>query len=291
MDTLSEEDAILFYKLMDSLLFFANKKLNIIKNCNSIQEMHGTTIEKTIPIRKKVFSGSEIIDDYIKENPDRLSDSEMQILASWKKSLKDEFMIVKYEKEFALFLHSKSQRVYGVKGIYDSFKEKFNGYSPIMLEIRLLPFKDNLIYDGIFIPYQITFGGGIRSSMKVEADYAIQKYGVITSLESPVAEKKTSDEDLLRFYFKSEGTRNTYFEKMEKLRKKSPALEAVYYQETAGVLARDIKKSLKLQGVKGYFAVLVNVVIASALTEKELGENIKKMVPESKQSWIYRFKI
>ena len=189
MDKLLESDAKLFHKIMDSLLFFANKKLNIIKNCSSIQELHKNAIEKTIPIRKKVFSDSRIIDDYIKENPDRLSDDEMQIPASWKKSLEGEFMLARYEKEFALFLHSKLQRVYGVKGITDSFKEKFEGYSPIMIKIRLLPFKDNLIYDGIFFPYQITFGSGIRSSIKVEAGSAIQKYGIITSLENPAEEK------------------------------------------------------------------------------------------------------
>ena len=291
MDKLSESDAKLFHKLMDSLLFFANKKLNIVKNCASMNELHKNEIEKTIPIRKKVFSDTEIIDDYIKENPDRLSNDEMQILASWKKSLESDFMVVKYEKEFALFLHSKLQRVYGIKGITDSFKEKFKGYSPIMIKIRLLPFKDDLIYDGIFFPYQITFGGGVRSSIKVEADSAIQKYGVITSLENPVLEKKNSDEDTLRFYMKTQDTRDRYFEEIEELSKKSPVLEAIYYQEEAGIIARDIKKSLKLRGIKGHFAVLVNAVVASALTEKELEENIKKIVPENRQSWIYRFRI
>ena len=291
MDKLLESDAKLFHNIMDSLLFFANKKLNIIKNCSSIQELHKNAIEKTIPIRKKVFSDNKMIDEYLKENPDRLSDEEMQILASWKKSLEGEFMLARYEKEFALFLHSKLQRVYGVKGITDSFKEKFEGYSPIMIKIRLLPFKDNLIYDGIFFPYQITFGSGMRSSMKVEADSAIQKYGVITSLENPVLEKKNSDEDTLRFYMKTQDTRDRYFEEIEELSKKSPVLEAIYYQEEAGIIARDIKKSLKLRGIKGHFAVLVNAVVASALTEKELEENIKKIVPENRQSWIYRFRI
>ena len=160
-----------------------------------------------------------------------------------------------------------------------------------MIKIRLLPFKDNLIYDGIFFPYQITFGGGMRSSIKVEADSAIQKYGVITSLENPVLEKKNSDEDTLRFYMKTQDTRDRYFEEIEELSKKSPVLEAIYYQEEAGIIARDIKKSLKLRGIKGHFAVLVDAVVASALTEKELEENIKKIVPESKQSWVYRFRI
>ena len=291
MDTLTEKEAKLFHKLMDSLLFYANKRVNIIKNCNSIDEFHNNDVEKTIPIRKKVFADDNLINEYVAKNPDNLSGEEIQILASWKKSLEGEFYLVKYEREVTLFLHSREQKVYGVKGITDSFKEKFDGYSPIMIKIRLLPFRNNLIYEGIFFPYQITFGAGIKSSIKVEADSAIQKYGVITSLEKPSVEKKASDEDLLRFYFKSQNTRDRYFEEIQKLREKSPQLEAVYYQESAGVLARDIKKSLKALSVKGYFAILVNSVVASGLTEKELEENIKKIIPINRQSWIYRFKI
>ena len=160
-----------------------------------------------------------------------------------------------------------------------------------MIKIRLLPFNDTLIYDGIFFPYQISFGGGMRSSLKVETAAVIQKYGVITSFESPVQERKTSDEEMLRFYFKSGDTRDRYCNEIEKLRRKSPELEAVYYQEEAGIASRTIKKSLKLNGIKGHFAVLVDSIVASALTEKELDEKIKELVPKDKQNWIYRFKI
>ena len=294
MEKLSPTDAKLFHKLMDSLLFYANKKFNIIKNCNSIDELHElhkNDIQKTIPIRKKIFSDNQIINEYIKENPDSLSEKELQIISSWKKSLEGEFYLVKYEKEYALFLHSKEQKVYGVKGITDSFMEKFDGYCPIMIKIRLLPFNGNLIYDGIFFPYQITFGGGIRSSIKVEADTAIQKYGVITSLENPVLEKKNSDEEMLRFYMKTQDNRDRYYEEIKELSKKSSVLEAVYHQEEAGIIARNIKKSLKANGIKGHFAVLVDTVAASGLNERELEENIKKIVPDDKQNWIYKFKI
>ena len=151
-DTLSEQEAKLFHKLMDSLLFFANKKLNVIKNCNTLDEFHRNNVEKTIPIRKKVFSDSTLIDEYVAVNPDNLPPDEIKIVLTWKRSLEDDFYIVKYEKEYALFLHSKEQKAYGVKGIFDSFNEKFDGYAPVMLRIRLIPFNDALIYDGIFFP-------------------------------------------------------------------------------------------------------------------------------------------
>ena len=288
---LSAYDAKLFHKLMGALLFYANKKLNIIKNCNTKEDFFKNDIEKTVSIRQKIFSESLIIKSFIRDNPEKFSEEELNIISSWEISKEGEFFLIKHEKEQALFFHSKEQKVYGVLGITDSFSEMFDDFAPIMMKIRLLPFKGKITYEGIFFPYRITFGGGMRSSLKVETETAIQKYGVITSLEMPIIEKKNSDEDMLRFYFKTQDNRDRYYEEIEKLRKKSPELESIFYQEEAGVISRDIKKSLKANKVKGYFAVLVNAVVASGLTEKELEENVKKIVPFDKQTWLYRFKL
>jgi len=291
MDKLSENNAKLFHKLMDSLLFFANKDLNVIKNCSTLNEFHNNDVKKTIPIREKVFSDNGIIDGYISKNPDNLPSDEINIIDSWKKSLEGKFFIVKYEKEYALFLDPEENKVYGVKGITDSFKEMLGGCCPIVLKIRLLQFKDNMIYDGIFFPYQITFGGGMRSSLKAESETAMQKYGVITSFEKLVVEKENSDGDMIRFYMKNQNNRDRYFDEIEELRNKSPESEAVYQQEEARIISKDIKKSFKAKGIKGHFAALGFSVIASAPNKKELEENIKKMVPDGKLRWVYRFKI
>ncbi|PIN88649.1 hypothetical protein COU61_04045 [Candidatus Pacearchaeota archaeon CG10_big_fil_rev_8_21_14_0_10_35_13] len=291
MDTLTENNAQLFHRLMDSLLFFANKKLNIIKNCNSTSELHDNHVEDTIPIREKVFSGDSLINEYVKNNPDNFPPSELEIVSSWKKSLEGKFFITKYEKDYALLLHSEQQRVYGVKGIGDSFKEKFDGRTDIMIKIRLLHFRDDIIYEGIFFPYSVSFGRGMRSSIKTEMDSAIQKDGIITSLEKPLEEKKVSDEELLRFYLKSQDIRDRYHKEIHELKRKSPLLEATYHQECARIRSKGIKKNLKAIGIKGHFAVLVDSIVTSALTENELNQNIKKLVPKDKQLWVYRLKI
>lgn len=294
MTKLASNDVMLFHGLMFELLFFANKKLNIIKNCSSKDDFFykvKTEVEKTVPLRDKLFSDSTIIDAFVKENPEKYSTEELEIISHWKTSKKDDFILIKYTKEHALFYNLKDKIVYGVLGITDSFFEMCNGYSPVMIKIRLLPFKGKITYEGIFSPYNISFGSGIMTSIKIGYEAAMQKYGVITSLDVPVIEKKCSDEDMLRFYFKSKENRDRFYEEIEALKEKSPELEAIYYQEEASIIARDIKKSLKSQGIKGNFAVLVNTVVASGLTEKELENNIQKIVPADKQNWLYRFKL
>ena len=290
--TLSSNDALLFHKLMNSLLAYVNQKTGIIKNVNSVNDLVKNFIEKTAPLREKIFSDKyNFIDMFIKDNPFNFLQEELSIVNSWKKYKTGKFYIVKHVKEYSLFFDSDNSKVYGVKGITDSFEEKFQGYTPVIVDITLIPFKDNLIYDGIFCPYNISFGGGIRKSLKVETEEAIQEFGIITSLEQPIKKKELNDEEMLRFYMKSSDNKMRYQEDIHKLKNKSSELEAVYYQEEAKEFSRIFKKSLKEAGIKGYFAVLNNVIVASAENENELHTNINKIVPKEKLDWISTFKI
>lgn len=291
MSKLQKEDVELFYKLFHSLLFYANKKFNVLKNWDLKDDIFKMDIQKTIPLRKKLYSGTEIFDDFVNENPENFSSDELDIVASWKKYKSGEFFLAKHTNDCAVFYEEKEKKAYGVLGLNDSFEEMFQGYAPILVKITLLPFKGKITYEGIFSTYNVHFGGNMRRSLKADVDEAIQKFGIITSLEAPVEEKAVSDEEILRFYMKSRDSMNRYWEEINKLRIKSSELEAVYYQEWAKNSARAIKKNLKRNGIKGHFAVLDEAVIASATSPKKLDENAKAVVPEDKLKWIYKFKL
>jgi hypothetical protein len=292
MNTLSKEDSLLFHKLMDSLLLFVNQKTGIIKNATNMKELHQKEIEKTKLLREKIFSDKyDFIDNFVKENPFNFSTVNLGIIQSWKKYIKGKFFVVKHTPEHSLFFDSQSNKMYGVKGITDSFEEKFEGYAPVLLEITLIPFRDSIIYDGIFFPYNISFGSGIAKSLKAETDESIQKFGIITSLIQPMKKKENNEKELLRFYMKSIDNKLRYETEINHLRKKSKDLEAVYYQEEARNFSRHPKKMLKEFGMKGHFAVMFHSVIASGSTKKELQNNIVKIVPPEKRTWIHTFNL
>ena len=291
MNTLTKEEVLLFHKLMNSLLFFTNQKVGLI-NANTIKEFLNRDLTETMPLREKIFSDKyNIIDDYFKENPDNFNQEELRIIVSWKKYKAGDFFVVKHLKDYSLFYNSKTQKVYGVKGIFDSFEEKFNGYAPVAVKIILIPFKSDLIYEGIFFPYNISFGGNMRSSLKQEYEESIQKFGIITSLDVNPIVKQQDDEEMLRFYMKSFANKQRYQNEINQLKTKSKDLEAIYYQEQAKDYARGAKRWLKEENVKGYFAVLRFTIIASGETEKELKVNSQKIVPKEKINWIYKFKL
>jgi len=292
MNTLSKEEALLFHKLMDSLLLFVNQKTGIIKNAENMKELHQNNIEKTMLLRKKIFSNKyTFIDDFIKGNPFNLSQEDLAIISSWKKWKSGKFFIIKHVPDFSLFFDSDSKIVCGVKGITDSFEEKFSGYAPVLLDITLIPFKDNIIYDGLFSPYNISFGAGMIKTLKAESEEAILKSGVITSLSQPITGKQQDDEEMLRFYMKSFENKMRYEKEINQLKKRSKELEGIYYQEEGRDFARSFKKSLKEIDIKGHFAVLNNVIVASGTDEKELMKAAGKIVPKDKLSWVYTFKV
>ncbi|MBI2151308.1 hypothetical protein HYU21_01115 [Candidatus Woesearchaeota archaeon] len=292
MNTLPKEDVLLFHKLMDALLLFVNQETGLIKSASDLAELHKNDIEKTMPLREKIFSDkSDFIERFIAKNPFNFSKEELEIIASWRKYKSGQFFVVKHLPSYSLFYSSDSKTVYGVKGILDSFEEKFNGYAPIMIQITLISFKRQIIYDGVFAPFRISFGGNMRKTIKSESEEAIQRAGIITSLDQPTIGKESNDEEMLRFYLKSSDHKMRYEREINTLKKKSKELEAVFYQEDARDYARHPKKMFKEFAVRGYFAVLAHSVVASTETEKELKAILSKILPEDKLSWIYTFKL
>jgi hypothetical protein len=75
---------------------------------------------------------------------------------------------------------------------------------PIMLKTILLPFDGAIIHDGVLALYFVSFGGGMRKTIRLEYEEAKSRFGIITSLPFTDHELSRSDADLLRFYLKSE---------------------------------------------------------------------------------------
>ena len=57
--------------------------------------------------------------------------------------------------------------VYLVKGLSASFEDMFwDKPLPLMIDATLLPFKEMIITDGLFAPYRLIFGKGVRDAFK-----------------------------------------------------------------------------------------------------------------------------
>jgi len=124
------------------------------------------------------------MDDYIQENPDAFSASELDVLRDWRKLfLKGTYYIFRHLKNGTIFIGDQD-KVYSVSGLVTPLDEIVLSYTlPQMVETVLPPFKGMIVYDGLFSGYIVIFGGNIRADLNRVSLVAKHKGRIITCLD------------------------------------------------------------------------------------------------------------
>ncbi len=195
---LSKPDVTLFYKLMNAIQSFVNKKYQVMPEIDSLPEYLELTTDEKRKVRDKLYEKIEIIDDFVRENPYNLPQQELNIVKGWKNYVSGSFYIERYLKKYTVLL-SEDSKVYGVLALTESFEEMLEFLSPpILIKTVLLPFKGKVIYDGLFNFYNVYFGGGLRRHLKeiyMKAKYQdkiIETFDKKTAGSAKVKPKKPS---------------------------------------------------------------------------------------------------
>ena len=182
---LHPDDGRLFYKLFAALLGYVNRKLGIVPE-QFTQESEYTSLPPQTrgKVRDALYEHRELIDQFVAENPAGLSPEELEIVASWKHAVVGRFYILRYLKKYTIFLSAsdKPYKAYGVLGLADPIEEVVSRPLPVLCNAVLLPFKRQIIYDGLIAPYSVFFGGGVRRNLNEDYNEAKQAFGIITSL-------------------------------------------------------------------------------------------------------------
>jgi hypothetical protein len=288
---LKREDTDLFYRLNWSLLFYVNQKYSVIKDLKE-PILKDENPRKIVELNEILYSNTEHIDSFVLENPFNFDNEELDIIKGWKKHLKGKFLIVAHLKKYSVFMTpDKESIVYGVLGLYDEIEDIVPSFIPSYVNTILLPFKGQIIYNGFIMSYNINIVGNMKRGIQDEYQQAKRKFGIITSLDTPIREKEDSDEELIKFYTKSISNRETYWEEIDELLAKKPSLENVYHREIGKSNARKISKRFSEIGVApAWFAVYEDVVIASGKSEKVVRAQIADMLPEKKIEGAYVFR-
>lgn len=287
---LCKEDVELFYKLYHPLLIYVNKKYNIANGVNSPEDFRD--LEEVYSFREKLFENPKLIDLFVRENPYKFSPEELEIIRGWRNFVKGDFVVFRYLEKYTIFLDTKEPpKAYGVLALNASLKEVLGPYLPIMVKAVLLPFKGKIVYDSLLRAYNVVFGGGMRREFNEAYQEAKHRFGVITSLPFLI-KKEESDAEKLKFYLRSESSRDQYWEEIEELIKKDGSLLKLYYQEMGKIQARKIGKRLREIGLKrGWFVILEDEVIASGTTKEEVERNIQSLVTTEKRDFVYIFQL
>ncbi len=289
-NTLSYDKYKLFLDLYFPLLLYANSKMNIVKNINSLEEFKKLDINDKYKIRNALYDNVSIFSDFIKENPFNFKSNEINIVESWNKHhIKGSFILLKYLKKYNLFYDNNAELLYGVLNINDPFESLFGNTLPVIVHTILLPFDNSIIYDGLLSYDDIHFGSGIKSQIRELTEISKLEHGIITSLPyNTIA--NTSAKEKLDFYLRDKKSRLYYKDSIEKLISNDDELKSYYFQFMGKVHSKDIQKKLKIYSItEAYFAIILDTVICSAKTRDELEKAIASLIPNINEDLVYVF--
>ncbi len=179
---LSTQDAGLFFKLMWSLQTYVNLKLEIIPDIGTVDEYQKLPSSEKLSVREALYDNINLVDAYLEENPQKLSQEELEIIKSWKKFQRGDFFIERLLKKYAIFIGD--EKVYGVLALYETLEDVLP-YArwPYYAKTVLLPFKSKVIYDGLLQGYAVSFGGGIKATLRETYMAAKQSGRIIDSFD------------------------------------------------------------------------------------------------------------
>jgi hypothetical protein len=289
---LSESDVKLFYRLYHSLLLYVNNSYKIFEGLHKPAELHKFNLDDLQKLKDKLYGSPDLIDSFVKANPENFLSEELEIVSAWKNFVRGRFHIVRYLKNYTVFLDwSQNPRAYGVLGIITSLEEMMGPNLPIMVDATLLPFKNRIIYDGTLLPFSVLFGSGIRRSINDSYSQA-KSLGIITTLPISSEDIQSDDSEILRGYLKTEYNRGIHHEEIWELIGKNPDLMVIYCEEMGRVHARTYRKNLKMVGiVEGWFALIDGMIIAGGKTRGEAERISKSLLPPEKMKLVYIFNL
>ena len=289
---LDEQDVKLFYKLHPALLFYAIQKLKLDPDVKTIDDLWNLKVEQRIEFHNHLYDNFDIVDSFYNENPANLTEKELGIILSWKKFIKDDFIVYKQYKKYCAFMKTESPaHVYAVLGLQDKLEDVLP-YMPVMVNAVLLPWKDQIIYDGIITHQRITFGRSMRESFKDEFEVSKAKFGIIESLPYKPITEEESTTNLLRYYLKSDSNIQLFEEEIEYLINKNENLLKLYHQELGKRYSTGLRKRLKQIGVSDcWFVSIDDLIIASGKSKDEAKENAEKIITKKMREFIFLFQI
>jgi len=290
---LPEEEYLDFLHINQSLLLYAGKQKGVLDKKLTLTAFREEMDAKLImECAEAFYENLNILNNFIKDNPAKLNAAQLAVADGFRHFEKGTFFVYKYLSKYTVFI--KDDLVYGVYALSDPFEAFFGNHLPTYVETVLLPYKDKIVYHGLFMGGRMRFGSGYKRSLNEVYKKAKAKYGIITQLpfsgDSLYAKQSPSDQ--LKFFMKTKGSREEFENDIDNLITQYPNLLPLYHQEWGRVHSSFYKKKFKNLGLnKAYYALLQGQIIGSSLKQKDLSTLINQLVPSSKRDWVYTFRM
>jgi hypothetical protein len=181
---LSLQEKERFYRIWFVLLHWVNEQLHLVPWLPAKPTDGSVQPEQAMQVRNALWADDRLLNRFIAENPAQLSEEDLALVESWQYRLAGNFFVVRPLKNYTVLLtdYASHARAYGVVGLSDSVAETMILPLPVYIQTVLLPFENRIIYDSLLTTYNVSFGPGIRRSLKEAYRNATEREGIVTSL-------------------------------------------------------------------------------------------------------------
>ncbi len=176
---LTEAECSRFYKIWDSLILFVNSRLSIVQGmsfpCDTMADL-----ENVVIVRSALWADDSLLDKFAMENPNDLSNADLELSMTWKNRVGGLFIVERHLKKGSIFI-DENDNVYSVAGLFTAVPDLIPDV-PSYLETFLIPFENRIIWDGLVNLRPIRFGSNIRKRFRGLYVSAKSNNEIITSL-------------------------------------------------------------------------------------------------------------
>ena len=181
---LPPEEASLFISLYSSLVGFAAGRLGGVAGIVDTKTFYRASNNARAKARDELLSHINLIGDFVDGNPYQFPEKELSNVLKWEHFISDKFFVERDLKNYTVFLNDGDPlKAYGVLGLTDEIVKMIPYPLPLFVSAVLLPWKGQIVCDGLIVTYNVVLGGGIRKSLK-ESYRQAKAQGIITSLET-----------------------------------------------------------------------------------------------------------
>jgi hypothetical protein len=176
-----------YFKLYFLIINYVNDKLKIYPEKKNFENFDHFKHEQIVNLRDKFMDNLYLIDRFVKTKKQGLSPLEVDLLKSWKYSIKGNFVVYKQLKKYGLVIDLKDgkERVFGLLGLNDNFEGLLslnNLPFPRLMEFAIMPFREKLIFDGLLADYSIKFEPEVKNRLKEICDQASKNDSIIVAM-------------------------------------------------------------------------------------------------------------
>jgi hypothetical protein len=179
--TLTEKEYKIFLRTHLDLLFYVGHQSNIIADNINFDDFVDLDLSVKLKCRDFFLDNKKLLDDYITTNFEQLTTEQISILTGFKKTITSNFIIFKCLTNNTIFIDTKDNKFYAVKALGDSFDQFFDRF-PVLVKTTLLPFNNQIVYDGFIKPTGVYFGSGMTSTMKEDYKQAKKNNQILTTI-------------------------------------------------------------------------------------------------------------